>query len=84
MSIADTVAQLTPQVKELARPFAIYSMATACAVAVVQHPDPDMLGWGVAGLTALAGARTADKIWGRRLPPVPPVDGAGSGPEKGA
>lgn len=76
MTIAGVLAGLTPGIQILARPYAIYAVATAIAVALWRNPTPDMLAWAVAGLGALVGARTADKIWGRAL--VPPIDGGSS------
>lgn len=54
-------------VQTLARPYAIYALATASAAALWHNPAPDMLAWAVAGLGALAGARTVDKIWCNRV-----------------
>lgn len=57
---------LTNAFQTLARPYAIAALATAAAAALWRNPSPDMLTWVIAGLSALAGARTADKIWGQR------------------
>ncbi len=65
MIIPDFLARLAPTVQVLARPYSVYVVSTAMAVALLKCPTEGMMWVGFAVVTGQAAARTCDKIWGR-------------------
>ena len=58
------LSDLAPSLQMLARPYSVYAVSTAVAVAILRSPTPDMLWVGAAIVGAHTCARTCDKIFG--------------------